>query len=169
MLLGKIYFLQLFGVFFFQAEDGIRDADVTGVQTCALPISSLACVPSLTTIWQRPQIPRPPQTESRSTPSARAASSTLVPAANAPRLPEGVKTARTSARPPAPAPDGWLTAPAPSLGGGPPGRHAGGRRPPRPAPQGARRPRDSGRSRSCSRGRGRAARPRRRPPAGCPR
>src|SRR6266498_4871153 len=25
-------------VFFFQAEDGIRDADVTGVQTCALPI-----------------------------------------------------------------------------------------------------------------------------------
>src|SRR6266699_6558654 len=27
--------------FFFQAEDGIRDADVTGVQTCALPISML--------------------------------------------------------------------------------------------------------------------------------
>src|SRR3989442_1984725 len=27
-------------LFFFQAEDGIRDADVTGVQTCALPISS---------------------------------------------------------------------------------------------------------------------------------
>src|SRR3989442_11414697 len=26
-------------IFFFQAEDGIRDADVTGVQTCALPIS----------------------------------------------------------------------------------------------------------------------------------
>ena len=25
--------------FFFQAEDGIRDYDVTGVQTCALPIS----------------------------------------------------------------------------------------------------------------------------------
>src|SRR5207245_8574480 len=25
--------------FFFQAEDGIRDATVTGVQTCALPIS----------------------------------------------------------------------------------------------------------------------------------
>src|SRR5207245_3322039 len=25
-------------VFFFQAEDGIRDATVTGVQTCALPI-----------------------------------------------------------------------------------------------------------------------------------
>ena len=25
-------------IFFFQAEDGIRDYDVTGVQTCALPI-----------------------------------------------------------------------------------------------------------------------------------
>src|SRR5437667_8215395 len=28
--------------FFFQAEDGIRDRDVTGVQTCALPIWALA-------------------------------------------------------------------------------------------------------------------------------
>src|SRR2546429_1462679 len=28
-------------VFFFQAEDGIRDVAVTGVQTCALPISSI--------------------------------------------------------------------------------------------------------------------------------
>src|SRR5690625_1638599 len=28
--------------FFFQAEDGIRDGHVTGVQTCALPISSHA-------------------------------------------------------------------------------------------------------------------------------
>src|SRR3989454_6040113 len=27
--------------FFFQAEDGIRDYKVTGVQTCALPISSV--------------------------------------------------------------------------------------------------------------------------------
>src|SRR5699024_11468119 len=27
-------------LFFFQAEDGIRDRNVTGVQTCALPISS---------------------------------------------------------------------------------------------------------------------------------
>src|SRR2546429_5624078 len=27
--------------FFFQAEDGIRDVAVTGVQTCALPICSL--------------------------------------------------------------------------------------------------------------------------------
>src|SRR5688500_20316792 len=28
-------------LFFFQAEDGIRDYKVTGVQTCALPISNL--------------------------------------------------------------------------------------------------------------------------------
>src|SRR5216684_7486690 len=28
--------------FFFQAEDGIRDVAVTGVQTCALPISRFA-------------------------------------------------------------------------------------------------------------------------------
>ena len=30
-----------FFVFFFQAEDGIRDLIVTGVQTCALPIWSI--------------------------------------------------------------------------------------------------------------------------------
>src|SRR4051794_41356363 len=29
-------------VFFFQAEDGIRDGRVTGVQTCALPISTIS-------------------------------------------------------------------------------------------------------------------------------
>src|SRR5260221_2052400 len=29
---------EFFSVFFFQAEDGIRDHCVTGVQTCALPI-----------------------------------------------------------------------------------------------------------------------------------
>src|SRR5207249_6802911 len=29
--------------FFFQAEDGIRDRNVTGVQTCALPISNSSC------------------------------------------------------------------------------------------------------------------------------
>src|SRR2546422_8504614 len=28
-------------LFFFQAEDGIRDVAVTGVQTCALPISKI--------------------------------------------------------------------------------------------------------------------------------
>src|SRR5256884_1230298 len=33
-------------VFFFQAEDGIRDVAVTGVQTCALPISTAAHAPA---------------------------------------------------------------------------------------------------------------------------
>src|SRR3712207_6111044 len=32
----------IFFIFFFQAEDGIRDIGVTGVQTCALPISDPA-------------------------------------------------------------------------------------------------------------------------------
>src|SRR5437867_13262689 len=32
----------MFFFFFFQAEDGIRDRTVTGVQTCALPILSYA-------------------------------------------------------------------------------------------------------------------------------
>src|SRR5438046_6892917 len=42
-----------YGVFFFfQAEDGIRDWSVTGVQTCALPISSLT-----SSTWMR-RIPR---------------------------------------------------------------------------------------------------------------
>src|SRR5207253_4364442 len=31
-----------FFFFFFQAEDGIRDGHVTGVQTCALPISQMS-------------------------------------------------------------------------------------------------------------------------------
>src|SRR2546429_6494033 len=31
-------------LFFFQAEDGIRDVAVTGVQTCALPISPIYAI-----------------------------------------------------------------------------------------------------------------------------
>src|SRR5438876_4876536 len=33
-----LFLLVFFFFFFFQAEDGIRDGRVTGVQTCALPI-----------------------------------------------------------------------------------------------------------------------------------
>src|SRR6266516_2030266 len=36
--------------FFFQAEDGIRDRTVTGVQTCALPISRDASIENLETL-----------------------------------------------------------------------------------------------------------------------
>src|SRR5437762_4070399 len=39
MVRGYHYFF-----FFFQAEDGIRDTSVTGVQTCALPISDVEAV-----------------------------------------------------------------------------------------------------------------------------
>src|SRR5260221_4829298 len=42
-LVGKRLSVVLDVVFFFQAEDGIRDHCVTGVQTCALPI----CLPAL--------------------------------------------------------------------------------------------------------------------------
>src|SRR5690349_23728819 len=44
-------------VFFFQAEDGIRDLYVTGVQTCALPISATSRTPT-----QTPPSPRWPST-----------------------------------------------------------------------------------------------------------
>src|SRR5699024_11319916 len=37
-LYSFVCLLSSFFFFFFQAEDGIRDRNVTGVQTCALPI-----------------------------------------------------------------------------------------------------------------------------------
>src|SRR5690606_7573743 len=40
-------------VFFFQAEDGIRDFHVTGVQTCALPISSAN---PMISVYRRPRV-----------------------------------------------------------------------------------------------------------------
>src|SRR5690606_40020494 len=39
LFLVFLLLLFVFFFFFFQAEDGIRDFHVTGVQTCALPIS----------------------------------------------------------------------------------------------------------------------------------
>src|SRR5688572_32093126 len=42
VFLNYDFIFYLFFFFFFQAEDGIRDLTVTGVQTCALPISSAA-------------------------------------------------------------------------------------------------------------------------------
>src|ERR1039457_6662452 len=38
LFLSSVVFVYFFFFFFFQAEDGIRDYKVTGVQTCALPI-----------------------------------------------------------------------------------------------------------------------------------
>src|SRR2546430_7834164 len=40
--MGGFKMVGLLLFFFFQAEDGIRDLTVTGVQTCALPIYALA-------------------------------------------------------------------------------------------------------------------------------
>src|SRR5207244_8039212 len=45
---ASLWFLSTFSYllfFFFQAEDGIRDDLVTGVQTCALPISEASDAP----------------------------------------------------------------------------------------------------------------------------
>src|SRR5690625_6280294 len=44
MIVEKISALIL-AYFFFQAEDGIRDGHVTGVQTCALPICKCSFLP----------------------------------------------------------------------------------------------------------------------------
>src|SRR2546429_3520563 len=55
ILHGMVICCIVLDFFFFQAEDGIRDVAVTGVQTCALPISWLrivgtgACKPSVWT------------------------------------------------------------------------------------------------------------------------
>src|SRR6266498_5440746 len=52
--------------FFFQAEDGIRDADVTGVQTCALPILG-GPVSRRISLWlqvTRSRTPSPPNSRS---------------------------------------------------------------------------------------------------------
>src|SRR5207249_5782780 len=42
--------------FFFQAEDGIRDRNVTGVQTCALPIYFIRDVAMVASIYRVPQV-----------------------------------------------------------------------------------------------------------------
>src|SRR5690606_15746243 len=63
--------------FFFQAEDGIRDFHVTGVQTCALPIS-------------RPPRRRSPCTDATSARHRRACARATAPAHRRGRPPGGV-------------------------------------------------------------------------------
>src|SRR5882762_2834291 len=43
-----VQYVEAAGCVFFQAEYGIRDSSVTGVQTCALPISTSHVVPNPT-------------------------------------------------------------------------------------------------------------------------
>src|SRR5205085_4136597 len=63
--------------FFFQAEDGIRDLTVTGVQTCALPISidsacpARAADPIQSAVHRRGRLRRPPASESGPIPRRR--------------------------------------------------------------------------------------------------
>src|SRR5260370_708993 len=61
--------------FFFQAEDGIRDSSVTGVQTCALPISLSAWAIEGTLSGPRRRYARRTQTTSSRPPSAAATKS----------------------------------------------------------------------------------------------
>src|SRR2546425_8134389 len=67
----------MFVFFFFQAEDGIRDKLVTGVQTCALPISP-CFAPGVSqqqgTSAQPPASPRCPSTPRDAPRPGRAAS-----------------------------------------------------------------------------------------------
>src|SRR5205085_4357381 len=65
---------ELYALFFFQADDGIRDLTVTGVQTCALPISlplqltPLPATPQPSTAPCSPKTSAPPPWRSESSP-----------------------------------------------------------------------------------------------------
>src|SRR5690606_40004923 len=69
-------------IFFFQAEDGIRDFHVTGVQTCALPISRASSSPWPAAARLPPRLPataaaaRPHPTSSPASSRTRAGSMT---------------------------------------------------------------------------------------------
>src|SRR5437879_6929171 len=85
-------------VFFFQAEDGIRDTSVTGVQTCALPISDARVVRGGTPAGSA----QPLQAQSKAMkPAAQktpAAAGTAVPPKNA-AAPKGAAAHTESAKP----------------------------------------------------------------------
>src|SRR5215469_10464044 len=124
----------LFFFFFFQAEDGIRDLYVTGVQTCALPICCHRSLPGRRrgTGWSAPPARRGAAGRRRSAPRAAARPA----AARTPRRP-GLPAPPPAHRAPAtPAPPPALPAPVP-----PPGRwpELGGRGRAAPTP-GARPP-----------------------------
>src|SRR5688572_31947639 len=72
-----LHVLFLFFFFFFQAEDGIRDLTVTGVQTCALPIS----------LPDPAETPRPPR-------QADAADTLALPGGAPRRAPRAVRARR---------------------------------------------------------------------------
>src|SRR5690625_5890009 len=69
--------------FFFQAEDGIRDGHVTGVQTCALPILDSMRTPVTAPTWPR-STSSPSTTAERRTAENIRASSPDIPTAYGP-------------------------------------------------------------------------------------
>src|SRR5256886_15616342 len=94
----------LFLFFFFQAEDGIRDLTVTGVQTCALPIS-LACRARATTHPSPPLFPAPATTSApRESTAGHARAIRDAPArpAASPSPPDGIRDRGAAAGAPPP-------------------------------------------------------------------
>src|SRR6266511_5097235 len=91
--LGKASYIVPF--FLFQAEDGIRDFPVTGVQTCALPITTAKAVPSTDSarmlrysVWRNVMVsgsPMPGGFAGYFRNGSRAADEHAAPARNAPR------------------------------------------------------------------------------------
>src|SRR5207248_4181583 len=111
LIMCFIVFISFFFFFFFQAEDGIRDRTVTGVQTCALPISWRVPELRLTTCdaapaparlrsrgpaWsRRPRAPRRPASRSARREIGRASCRERV---EIPVVGVAVKTKKTQAR-----------------------------------------------------------------------
>src|SRR5205823_8280395 len=95
--------------FFFQAEDGIRDTLVTGVQTCALPISTARPMSaSANTTWG----PLPPSSSITCLPAARLATDAPVSVEPTKPTPSTSGWPATSSPTSAPGPVTRLTAPA---------------------------------------------------------
>src|SRR2546427_12878945 len=93
--------------FFFQAEDGIRDLTVTGVQTCALPIFAARLRGPGAGALERPDRALP-RARSRGEPAHRELhhAGAVLPSAAAPRTARGAATAGPvySEEPAAPSP-----------------------------------------------------------------
>src|SRR5205085_7804323 len=89
-------------VFFFQAEDGIRDLTVTGVQTCALPIClPVKAIPRICAVSRKKTFAEPrisPSPRVRATCSGTASSSTGKPPQVSSRSAASTKIGRASCR-----------------------------------------------------------------------
>src|SRR5207245_7166265 len=80
-------------IFFIQAEDGIRDATVTGVQTCALPISNPAPPPASTTS-KPPGTTAKPNSNPKTGPPGPTSTAKLTPSSANSGPPTPTRTAR---------------------------------------------------------------------------